>query len=169
MDSLCEWFTHHFTIQIIYNVSTNLVWQSLTTTNEIDYSKFISTISTFCQGWISAAFHCSAKRRAPVSSTSSLRRRSCASWSSSLVSICSHDYLLYLCITIRGQYHLTIQVKFGCPTDWVVLRNRWPYAAWMLSPTRTVGRDADSVASSHSAPIRVQYCLYSESGLFWAI
>ena len=100
---------------------------------------------------------------------SGLRRRSCASWLSSVVSICSHDYPLYLCITIRGQYHLTIQVKFGCPTDWVVLRNRWPYAAWMLSPPRTVGRDADSVASSHSAPIRVQYCLYSESGLFWAI
>ena len=31
------------------------------------------------------------------------------------------------------------------------------------------GRDADSVASSHSTPIQVQYCLYSESGLFWAI
>ena len=30
-------------------------------------------------------------------------------------------------------------------------------------------RRADSVASSHSAPLRVLYCIYSESGLFWAI
>ena len=45
----------------------------------------------------------------------------------------------------------------------------WLSGALQPLATRTVGRDADSVASSHSAPIRVQYCLYSESGLFWAI
>ena len=30
-------------------------------------------------------------------------------------------------------------------------------------------RRANSVATSHSAPLRVLYCIYSESGLFWAI
>ena len=36
-------------------------------------------------------------------------------------------------------------------------------------PSRTVCCDADYVASLHSAPNRLLYCLYSESGLFWAI
>ena len=39
-----------------------------------------------------------------------------------------------MCTQIGGQYHLTIQVKISCPTGWVVSRNLWPYAAWMLSP-----------------------------------
>ena len=101
---------------------------------------------------------------------SGLRRRSC-SWP--LQRLCQHICHVFMyvsmCTLINRQYHLTIQVKIGCPTDWVESRNLGSNAAWVLSPPCTVGRDADSVASSHSAPIRVLYCLYSESGLFWSI
>ena len=45
--------------------------------NKIGNSQLISTISTFGQGWISAAFHCSVQCRAPASSASGLQHRSC--------------------------------------------------------------------------------------------
>ena len=145
----------------------NLESQSFTKANPLCLS-FIKNLYLYSV-WISALF-CSAAQRSSALwrvAASGLRRRSC-SWPLQL--LCQHIYVNVSMYTlIRCQYHLTIQVKIGCPTDLVVSRNLGSNAAWVLSLPCTLGRDADSVASSHSTPIRVQYCLYSESGLFWAI
>ena len=41
------------------------------------------------------------------------------------------NYFLYLCTQIRGQDHLTVLVKISCPTDQVVLHNRYAHTACM--------------------------------------
>ena len=122
--------------------------------------------------WISALFCCAAQLR-PLAGHR-LRPQAEVAVLASAAAISSQMLMCpcvsaSICTLIRCQCHLTIQVKIRCPTDWVESRNLGSNAAWVLPPPCTVGRDADSVASSHSAPIRVLYCLYSESGLFWAI
>ena len=151
-------------------ISQNLESQSFTTENWL-CSSYINNLYLYSV-WISALFCCAVQLR-PLAGNR-LRPQTEVVFSASAAAISSYMLTcqcinVSMCTLIRRQYHLTIQVKISCPTDWLVSRNLGSNAAWVLSPPRTVGRDADSVASSHSTPIRVLYCLYSESGLFWAI
>ena len=82
----------------------------------------------------------------------------------SVVAIWLNDFLLYrVNITWLSRSRSAAQLTEWCLATSGHTRHE------CFHPSRTVGRDADSVASSHSTPIRVQYCLYSDSGLFWAI
>ena len=199
MNSWCGGYCYHslssstiFSINLVSQSHTtnNFIYEGLLFISLFQLSKIISRkswVTVFYNGkstmlvlyqnlylysvWISALFRSATQRSSALwrATASGLRRRSCSWPLQRLYHHICQCVNVSMCTQIRCQYHLTIQVKIGCPTDWVVSRNLGSNAAWVLSPPRTVGRDADSVASSHSTPIRVLYCLYSESGLFWAI
>ena len=126
--------------------------------------------SVWISGALSALFCCSGQLR-PLAGNRLQPQPPPTSGGGCVPGLCSCYVSIYVNVSMytRSAANVTIRVKIRCPTDWAVSCNLWSNAAWMLSPPRTVGRVADCVASSHSAPIRVEYCLFSESGLFWAI
>ena len=84
---------------------------------KIDYSCLISTISTFIQDGYprSSAAQCSSALWRVTAS--GLRRRSCSWPLQRLYHHICQCVNVSMCTQIRCQYHLTIQVKIGCPTD----------------------------------------------------
>ena len=84
---------------------------------KIDYSCLISTISTFIQDGYprSSAAQCSSALWRVTAS--GLRRRSCSWPLQRLYHHICQCVNVSMCTLIRRQYHLTIQVKIGCPTD----------------------------------------------------
>ena len=167
MNSRCKWLTPHFTISIINNIPTNLVSQSRTT--KIDYSQLKSTISTFGQGWISVPFHCAAQCSTPAV----LRLWPPTEVVCLLTVLCSVYIIIWLSLVSVYNNQRSISLDYpgqdrlpnwlsGAPQPQCFRRLH------ACTPSYRIRR-ADSVASSHSAPLRVLYCIYSESGLFWAI
>ena len=67
--------------------------------------------------------------------------------------------------TNMRQYHLTIQVKLGCPTDWLTSLNLSPSAERVQHPLVLY---AEQLTMLLALPLWVAHCLYSKSGLFWA-
>ena len=166
MESWCEWLTPHFTIAIINTLSTNLVSQSHTI--KIDYSWFISTIYTFVQFYP----HCVWRRSSGSARSVVLRLRPLTE----VVLPLSVLYSVYVNIWLLLVAVYTNQRSKSLDYPGQDRLPNWPSGAPQPLAFRRVhaftpsycSRDADSVASLQSAPFRVQYCLYSESGLFWA-
>ena len=158
MDSWCEWLTPYFTIPIINNSSTNLVTHSHTIIIII-----ISMTYTFVQFYPLCVWWSSSGLRPPASDGG------CMPAKCPLQRLCEHITILCSCIhkpevkslDYPGQDQL-LNCPSGAPQP---LAFRCMHA---FTPSYC-SRDADSVASLQSTPSRVQYCLYSESGLFWAI
>ena len=156
--------TVHIIIPVIQKFSSeNLVSQSFTTGNlPFPVHKFtIYTSNMYGYPRSSAAQRSSAPWRA---TSSGLRQRSS---SGTLQQLCQH-----ICQSVnvytdqKSIFRLSKSRSAAQLTEWSLATSA---ALWVLPPPCTVGRDADSVANSHSAPIRVLYCLHSESGLFWAV
>ena len=154
-------FQSYNTIPLIHNFFKNLVSQSLTTDNRL-VSSYINNLYLY-SGWISALFCLAAQRR----SLAGLRPRPQREVVilASVVSIWSYDYPLSMFTQIRGQCHLTVQVKIGCPTSWLNSLNLSPAAAKVHLPLVLY---AALLTQLLAHPLWVSYCLYSKSGLFWA-
>ena len=92
--TLCEWFTSHINISIIYSISKKILCHSLLQ-QKIDCSRLISTISTFNQYGFPRSS--TAQRRAALwrASASDLRRRS-GSWPLQ----CLYDHMTIPCIGV---------------------------------------------------------------------
>ena len=96
----------------------NLVSQSFTTENRL-FSSYINNLYLY-SGWISALFRCAAQLR-PLAGNR-LRPQTEVVFLASAAAISSYMSMcqcinVSMCTQIRRQYHLTIQVKIGCPTD----------------------------------------------------
>ena len=91
-----------------------------------------------------------------------LKRRS---WSWPLLLLYDHVLLVCQCIHNISQYHLTVQVKIGCPTGCMHSLNLSPSAQTVQHPLVLY---AEQLTMQLALPLRVAHCLYSESGLFWA-
>ena len=152
------------TISIIHNFFSKFLCHSLLQ-QKIDYSRIISTISTFIRDAYPHSY--AAQRSAALwrVTASDLRRRS---WSWPLQRLYDHMcqcVSVSMCTQIWGQYHLTIQVKIGCPTGWLKSLNLSPGAARVHHPLVLY---AALLTMLLAHPLWVPYCLYSKSGLFWA-
>ena len=138
-----HYFNHtHFFLE-------NLVLQSFTTENRL-FSSYINNLYLY-SGWISALFRCAAQRCPLVGHR-----------------LCPQTEVMFLASAAAICPCVKVSRSAAQLTEWCLATSGHTRHE-CYHPSRTVGRDADSVASSHSTPIRVQYCLYSESGLFWAI
>ena len=104
------------------------------------FSSYYSNLYLY-SGWVSALSRRAAQRRPlaghrPRPQTEVVILASTAAIWSCVMCRCVNVY------TIWGQYHLTIQVKLGCPTDWLNSLNL------STSPPCTVRRAADYAARS---------------------
>ena len=157
---------YHFKHQHSFQTST-LIPQILCHSLMVQYSTHLcSTIYTFVQCY-SLCVH----PAVPASAVLHLRPLT------EVVCLLSVLYSVYVNIWVYLVAVYTNQMSRSLDNpgqDWLP---NWPSGALQPQGSRRMHaftpsyciRNADSVASSHSAPSRVQYCLYSESGLFWAI